>query len=121
MECTAECTAVYTMMDLTVSAGERTTIIVVGFTFIVEAPTVLVIMPRQRSEDIMTSATANITNSIIANILTNGTNIGGIPNNPQDMKRGGNETSNQEEWRFTCRPNSMIPTSIWYIDTIRKF
>lgn len=77
MECKAECTRVYTMTDLIESA---------------EARTVLVITLRKRSEDITTSATANITNSIIAIILTNGTNIRGIPSNPQDGKIGGNET-----------------------------
>jgi len=80
------------MMDLIVSAGARTTIIVAGFTFIVGPRTVLVITLRKRSEDITTSATANITNSIIANILTNGTNVEGIPSNPQGMKIEGNET-----------------------------
>ena len=54
--------------------------------------TVLIITLRKRSEDITTSATANITNSIIAIILINGTNIPGIPSNPQDRKIGGNET-----------------------------
>jgi hypothetical protein len=62
------------------------------FTVMIEARTVLVITLRKRSEDITTSATAKITNSIIAMILTNGTNIRGIPRNPQDMKIGDNET-----------------------------
>jgi hypothetical protein len=79
------------MMDLIESAEVLTTTIVVGFTFIEEARTILVITLRKRGGDITTSATTNITNSIIANILTNGTNIGGIPNNPQDMKIEGNE------------------------------
>jgi len=68
---------VYTMTDLIESAGART---------------VLIITLRKRSEDITTSATEKITNSIIAIILTNGTNIPGIPGNPQDRKIGGNET-----------------------------
>jgi len=80
------------MTDLIEPAGAITTTIMAGFTIIVEARTVLVITLRKRSEDIMTSATANITNSIIAIILTNGTNIRGIPSNPQDGKIGGNET-----------------------------
>ena len=79
------------MMDLIESAGARTTIIMAGFTIMMEARTVLIITLRKRSEDITTSATANITNSIIAIILTNGTNIPGIPGNPQDRKIGGNE------------------------------
>jgi hypothetical protein len=79
------------MTDLIESAGARTTIMV-GFTIIMGACTVLIITLRKRSEDITTSATANITNSIIAIILTNGTNIPVIPGNPQDRKIGGNET-----------------------------
>jgi hypothetical protein len=63
-----------------------------GFTIMMAARTVFTITLRKISEDITTSATANITNSIIAIILTNGTNIRGIPSNPQDRKKGGNET-----------------------------
>ena len=91
MEYKAECTRVYTMTDLIESAEARTTTITAGFTIMMEARTVLVITLRKTSEDITTSATANITNSIIAIILTNGTNIPGIPGNPQDRKIGGNE------------------------------
>jgi len=80
------------MTDLIEWVGASTTTIMGGFTITVEARTVLVITLRKRSEDITTSATANITNSIIAIILTNGTNIPGIPGNPQDRKVGGNET-----------------------------
>jgi hypothetical protein len=80
------------MMDLIESAGARTTTIMADFTIIVEARIVLVITLRKRSEDITTSATANIGNSIIAIILTNGTNIRGIQSNPQDMRIGENET-----------------------------
>jgi hypothetical protein len=74
------------------AALTSTTTIMAGFTIMVEARTVLVITLRKRSEDITTSATANITNSIIAIILTNGTNIPGTASNPQDRKIGGNET-----------------------------
>jgi hypothetical protein len=80
------------MTDLIESAGAHITTIMVGFTIMIEARTVLVITFRKRSEDITTSATANITNSIIAIILNNGTNIRGIQSNPQDSKIGGNET-----------------------------
>jgi hypothetical protein len=80
------------MTDLIESAGARTTTIMAGFTVIMGACIVLIITLRKRSEDTTTSATANITNSIIAIILTNGTNIRGIPSNPQDRKIGGNET-----------------------------
>ena len=80
------------MTDLIESAGALTTTIMGGFTITVEARTVLVITFPKRSEDITMSATAKITNNIIAIILTNGTHIRGIPNNPQDMKIGGNET-----------------------------
>ena len=92
MECMAECTRVYTMTDLIGSAAASTTTIMAGFTIIVGAYTVLAITLHKRSEDITTSATANITKSMIAIILTNGTNVQGIPSNPQDMKIGGNET-----------------------------
>jgi hypothetical protein len=91
MESKAECTRVDTMTDLIESAGARTTTMMAGFTIMIEARTVLVITLRKRSEDITTSATAKTTNSIIAIILTNGTNIRGIPSNAQDMKIGGNE------------------------------
>jgi len=80
------------MTDLIGSAGASTTTIMGGSTIIVEGRTVLVITLPERSEDITTTGTANITKTIIANILTNGTNIGDIPGNPQDMKIGGIET-----------------------------
>jgi len=63
-----------------------------NFTVMIAVRTVLIITLRKRSEDITTSAIANITNSIIEIILTDGTNIPGIPGNPQDRKIGGNET-----------------------------
>jgi len=40
----------------------------------------------------LTNRTVNITNSIIAIILTYGTKIPDIPGNPKDRKIGGNET-----------------------------
>jgi hypothetical protein len=43
---------------------------------------------------ITTSATINITNSIIAIILTNGTHIRGIPRDPQDKKSGPQDRKN---------------------------
>ena len=63
-----------------------------GFTFMVAVDTVFIITLRKTSGDITTSATANITNSIIAIILTRGTNIRDTPGTPQDRKNGGNET-----------------------------
>ena len=92
MEYKVECMRVNTMTDLIEPAGARTTTIMAGFTIMMDARTVLIITPRKRSEDITTSATAKITNSIIAIILTNRTNIRGIPSNLQDMKIGGSET-----------------------------
>jgi len=80
------------MTDLIELAGVSTTTIMGGFTITMEVRTILVITLRKRSEDITMSATANITKSIIATILTNGTNIRGIPSNPRDMKIGGIET-----------------------------
>ncbi len=80
------------MMDLTESVGARTTTIMGGFIFMMVVHTVFIIILNKTSEDITTNATKKIMKSIVANILTNGTNIGGIPSNPQDMKIGGNVT-----------------------------
>jgi len=74
------------------SGGACTTTIMVGFTFMMAVHTVLIITLRKTSEDITTSAIVDISNSIIAIILTRGTSIRAIPDNPQDMKNGGIET-----------------------------
>jgi hypothetical protein len=63
-----------------------------GFTFIKVVSTVFIITFRKTSEDITRSDIANITNSIIAIILSRGTNIRDIPGTPQERKNGGNET-----------------------------
>jgi hypothetical protein len=63
-----------------------------GFTFMRAVRTVFIITLHKTSDDITTSATANITNSIIVNILTRRTNIRDTPGTPQDRKIGGIET-----------------------------
>ncbi len=63
-----------------------------GFTIIKGVITVLIITFRKTGEDITRSAIANITNSIIAIILSPGTNIRDTPDNPQKRKNGRNET-----------------------------
>jgi hypothetical protein len=63
-----------------------------GFTFMKAVRTVFIITLRRISEDITTSATANITNSIIVNILNRRTNIRDTPGTPQGRKNGGIET-----------------------------
>jgi hypothetical protein len=64
----------------------------VGFTFIKAVITVLIITFRKTCEGITRSAIANITNSIIAIILSRGTNIRDTPGAPQERKNGGIET-----------------------------
>jgi predicted ThiF/HesA family dinucleotide-utilizing enzyme len=63
-----------------------------GFTFIKAVSTVFIITFRKTSEDITRSAIANITNSIIAIILSRGTNIPDTQGIPQERKNGGTET-----------------------------
>jgi hypothetical protein len=48
-------------------------------------------MLRKTNEHITTSSTPEIASSIIAIILTGGTNIRNTPGHPQDRKIGGNE------------------------------
>jgi hypothetical protein len=87
-----EWTMVNTMTGRIDSAGERTTTIMGGFTFMRAVRTVFIITLHKTSEDSTTSATANITNSIIANILSRRTNIPDTPGTTQDRKNGGIET-----------------------------
>jgi hypothetical protein len=83
---------VYTMMGRIETAVTCTTTMMAGFTFIKVVSTVFIITFRKTSEDITRSDIANITNSIIAIILSRGTNIRDTPGTPQDRKNGGNET-----------------------------
>ena len=48
------------------------------------------LLTQDTSEDITRSATAIITNSIIAIVLTRGANIRDTPGNPEDRKIGWN-------------------------------
>jgi len=63
-----------------------------GFMFMMAVRTVFIITLHKTSEDITTSATANIMKSIIANILNRQTNIRDTQGTPQDRKNGGIET-----------------------------
>jgi hypothetical protein len=87
-----EWTMVYTMTGRIDSAGGYTTTMMAGFTFMRVVRTVFIITLRKTSEDITTSAIANITNSTIVNILTRRTNIRDTPATPQDRKNGGIKT-----------------------------
>jgi len=83
---------VYTMMGRIETALTCTITMMAGFTFIKVVSTVFIITFRKTCEDITRSAIANITNSIIGNILTRGTNIRDTQGTPQERKNGGNET-----------------------------
>ncbi len=54
--------------------------------FLLEVRTILIITLRKSSEDITRRATAKITNSIIAIVLTRRANILDTPGNPEDRK-----------------------------------
>jgi hypothetical protein len=85
------------MMDRTESAGALTTTIMAGFTSMIAVRSVFIKTFRKPSEVITKSATAKIANSIIAIIITGGTNIQDTPGHPRERKIGGNETYNKEE------------------------
>jgi len=82
----------YTMMGRIETVMTSTTIMMAGFTFIKVVSTVFIMTFRQTSEDITRSPIANITNSIIENILTLGTNIRDTQGTPQEKRNGGNKT-----------------------------
>ncbi|OGQ00153.1 MAG: hypothetical protein A2026_16350 [Deltaproteobacteria bacterium RBG_19FT_COMBO_46_12] len=82
----------YTMMGRIETAMTSTTTMMAGFTFIKVVSTVFIMTFRQTSEDITRSPIANITNSIIENILTLGTNIQDTQGTPQEKRNGGNKT-----------------------------
>ncbi len=82
----------YTMMGRIETVMTSTTTMMAGFTFIKVVSTVFIMTFRQTSEDITRSPTANITNSIIENILTLGTNIRDTQGTPQEKRNGGNKT-----------------------------
>jgi len=82
----------YTMMGRIETVMTSTTTMMAGFTFIKVVSTVFIMTFRQTSEDIMRSPIANITNSIIENILTLGTNIRDTQGTPQEKRNGGNKT-----------------------------
>jgi hypothetical protein len=64
----------------------------VEFTIIKAVISVLIITFRKTCEEITRSGTEKIANSIIAIILTGGTNIRNTLGHPQDIKVGRNET-----------------------------
>jgi len=82
----------YTMMGRIETVMTSTTTMMAGFTFIKVVSTVFIMTFRQTSEDITRSPIANITNSIIENILTLGTNIRDTQGTPQEKRNGGNKT-----------------------------
>ncbi len=74
-----------------------------GSTSMMAVRSVFIITFRKTSEDITRSTIEKITNSIIAIIVTGRTNIRDTPGNPRERKTGGNETCDQEEWRFALK------------------
>jgi len=64
----------------------------VGFTIMMAVRSVFIIRLRKTDEEITTSSTAKIENSIIAIILSGETNIQITLGHPGDRKIGGNET-----------------------------